>query len=61
MLAPALIVLLAGHLIVPYVLAHAVWSATIVSGVIALIVVKHLGLLTVLLGPLYNRFRGRSR
>jgi hypothetical protein len=61
MLAVALIVLIAGHLIVPYLLAHRMWWATVLSGAIALIVVKHLGLLTVLFGPLYKRFRGRPR
>jgi hypothetical protein len=50
-------VLIAGHgTILYYVSSHTALSA-VVSGVIVLVVVKHLGLL----GPLYALFRDRSR
>jgi hypothetical protein len=61
MLPVAVVVLIAGHVILPYALSHTALSATVVSGVIILIVVKHLGLLAMLLGPVYARFRRRSR
>ena len=52
------VVLIAGHgIILYYVSSHTALSAAIVSGVIVLVVVKHLGLL----GPLYALFRHRSR
>lgn len=47
--------LLAHSVTLYYVLSHGALSATVTSGVIVLIVIKHLGLL----GPLYARFRGR--
>jgi uncharacterized membrane protein (GlpM family) len=40
-----------------YVLSHARVSAAVVSGVIILVLIKHLGLL----GPVYAWFRRRSR
>jgi len=49
---------LATHSVVLYyVLSHSALSAAVMSGVIALIVIKHLGLL----GPLYALIRRRSR
>jgi len=59
MLPAAAVVLIAGHIILPYLLSHTALSAAVVSGVIVLMVVKHLGLLAVLLGPLHARFRRR--
>ena len=53
------VVLIAGHVILPYSLSHTALSAAVVSGVIVLMVVKHLGLLAVLLGPLRACFRRR--
>jgi hypothetical protein len=51
-------VVLATHSVVLYyVLSHTALPAAVVSGVIALIVIKHLGLL----GPLYALFRRRPR
>ena len=50
--------LIAGHgIILYYVSSHTALSAAIVSGVLLLVVVKHLRLL----GPLYALFRRRSR
>jgi hypothetical protein len=50
-------ILLAGHgIILYYVSSHTAVSAAVVSGVIVLIVIKHLGLL----GPLYALFRRRA-
>jgi drug/metabolite transporter (DMT)-like permease len=51
--------LVAGHVVLLYNgLSHTSLSAAVVSGVIVLIVIKHLGLL----GPLYALFRrGRPR
>ena len=42
-------------------LSHRAVSATVVSGVVLLLVAKHLGLFGALLGPLYTWFRRRSR
>jgi hypothetical protein len=58
MLLVGLAVLIASHgVILYYVWSHMALSAAAVSGVIILIVIKHLGLL----GPLYARFRRGSR
>jgi len=62
MLSVGVVVLIAGHgIILSYVLSHTALSATVVSGVIILVVIKHLRLLAVWLGPLYALFRDRSR
>ena len=55
--------LVAGPVVLYYVLSHTTLSAAVVSGVIVLVlvVITHLGLLTVLLGPLYALLRRRSR
>lgn len=53
--------LVAGPVILYYILSRAGLPAALVSGVILLMVIKHLGLLAILLGPLYALFRGRSR
>jgi hypothetical protein len=51
------VVLIAGHgIILYYVSSHTALSAVVVSGVILLVVIKHLGLLR----PLYALFRRRS-
>jgi hypothetical protein len=56
MLPVLLIVLLAGHaILLYYVSGHVVLSAAILSGVLLLVVIKHVGLL----GELYARFRRR--
>jgi len=58
MLMVAAIGLVAGHSVVlSYGLSHAALSTAVVSGVIVLIVIKHLGLL----GSLYAVIRRRSR
>jgi membrane protein YdbS with pleckstrin-like domain len=58
LLVPVGVVVLVTHSVVLYyVLSHTALSAAMVSGVIALIVIKHLGLL----GPLYALFRRRPR
>jgi hypothetical protein len=56
MLLVGVIGLVAGHVVLLYYgLPHTALSAAVVSGVIVLIVIKHLGLL----GPLYALFRRR--
>jgi hypothetical protein len=55
------VVLIAGPAILYYILSHVGLPAALVSGVIILMVIKHLGLLAVLLGPLYALFRRRFR
>lgn len=51
-----LAVLLAGHgVILYYASSHVTLSAAVLVGVIALLVIKHVGLL----GPMYERFRRR--
>ena len=57
MLPVAAVVLVAGHIVLPYLLAHTALSATVVPGVVVLMVAKHLGLLAALLGPLHAHFR----
>ncbi len=54
MLLVGVVGLIAGH---AYVLSHMALSAAVLSGVIILVVIKHLGFL----GPLYALFRRRSR
>lgn len=52
------VLLIAGHgFILYYISSHIALSATAVSGVVILMVLKHLGML----GPLYALFRRRSR
>jgi hypothetical protein len=52
------VILIAGHGILLYYISSDMGpSAVVVSGVIILVVIKHLGLL----GPLYVLFRRRSR
>lgn len=55
----AAVVLSVGHIVLPYLVAHAALSATVVSGVIVVIAVMHLGLLGALLGSLRAHFRRR--
>jgi hypothetical protein len=57
MLAVGAVVLIAGHGFVYRALSHTTLPVVVVSGVIVLIAIKHLGLL----GLLYARFRRRSR
>ena len=58
MLMAGLITLIAGHgIILYYFSSHMPLSAAVVSGVIILVVIKHLGLL----GPVYALFRRRAR
>jgi uncharacterized membrane protein YhaH (DUF805 family) len=58
MLLAGVVVLVAGHAVVlHYVKLHLGLSAAVVSGVIALVVIKHLGLL----GPAYAVVRRRFR
>jgi len=59
MLPVAAVVLIAGHIVLPSVWVHTALSTTVVSGVILLMVVKHLGLVAVLLGRLRAHFRRR--
>lgn len=49
--------LIAGHLLVPYLLSHLSVSVAAVSGVTGFIVAKHLGLVAALV----RRLRARSR
>jgi hypothetical protein len=55
----AAVVLSVGHIVLPYLVAHAALSATVVSGVIVVIAVMHLGLLGALFGSLRAHFRRR--
>jgi len=58
MLAAGAVALVAVHaIILRYVLPHAALSAVVVSGVIIVVVIKHLGLL----GSLFARLRRPSR
>jgi hypothetical protein len=54
----AVAILIAGHgIVLYYVSAHTALSAAVLSSVIILVVIKHLGLLA----PLFVLFRRRSR
>ncbi len=58
LLVPMGIIGIVIHSVIPYyVLSHRAVSVAVMSGVIALIVIKHVGLL----GPLYALFRRRAR
>jgi hypothetical protein len=58
LLLVGVIVLIAGHGIILYYFAsHVTLSAAVASGVITLVVIKHLGLL----GPVYALFRRAKR
>jgi hypothetical protein len=58
LLSIAAAVIIAGHgFILYYVSSHMALSATAISGLIILLVIKHLGLL----GPLYAVFKRHSR
>ena len=59
MVPVAALMLIGGHIVLPYFWAHTALSATVVPGVILLMVIKHLGLLAVLFGPLRALFRRR--
>ncbi len=57
MLPLLVVALIAGHAILYYATSHKVLSGAVASGVIVLVVIKHLGLL----GPFYSLLRRRSR
>ena len=55
-----IVALASGHLLVPYVLSHVTLSAAIVSGLVVVVVAKHVGLAAVLFRPVVTRLRRRS-
>lgn len=57
MLPVAVVVLILGHVLLPYLLSHTALSVAVASGVTILVLIQHLGLL----GPLYALLRRRSR
>jgi uncharacterized membrane protein YbhN (UPF0104 family) len=57
----AVVALIASPAILYYILSRAGLPVTLVSGVVILMAAKHLGLLAVVLGPLYALFRRRPR
>jgi hypothetical protein len=58
MIGVGAVVLIAGHAVaLRYLSSHTAFPAAVVSGVIALVAIKHLGLL----GPLYALIRRRFR
>jgi hypothetical protein len=57
MLPVAVVALIAGHVIVYYTLRHTMPPAAVVSGVIILVAIKHLGFLS----NFYALFQRRSR
>lgn len=58
--AAAIVILLAAHGLVFYFLQHLALSAAVASGLIVLIVVKHLGMFSSLYAILRKRFRKTS-
>lgn len=59
--APVAVAIVAGHLILPYLFMHAATSAAIASGVLAVMIVKHVGVAAVVGRSLGRRFRRRRR
>jgi hypothetical protein len=59
-LALVLVAFIAGHGILFYVLSHKLLAASVASGLIALVVIKHLGLLSPLYALLRRRIRNRQ-
>ena len=57
----AVVLLIAGPAILYYILSHAGLPAALVSGIVILMAIKHLGLAAVFAGPLYALLRRRSR
>jgi hypothetical protein len=53
--------LIAGHLLVPYALSHLGASVILVSGLAAVLLFKHVGLLAAGAAALLRRVRGRPR
>jgi uncharacterized membrane protein YhaH (DUF805 family) len=60
-LALVQIALIGGHGILFYVLYHKRLAASVASGLILLVIIKHLGLLSPLYAVLQRRFRDRRR
>jgi uncharacterized membrane protein YhaH (DUF805 family) len=60
-LALVLIALVGGHGILFYVFSHEGLAASVASGLILLVVIKHPGLLSPLYAVLCRRFRDRRR
>lgn len=60
MLTLAIIALAVGHLFVPYVFSHLTLSAAVVSGLVAVMIAKHVGVAAVLFRPVLIRLRRRS-
>ena len=58
-LVPLGVVVIAGHLIVPYALSHRRTSTAIASSMLLLMIVKHLGLAGILARAMRGRLRGR--
>ena len=61
LLLGAAVALIGGPFILYKALLLSGTSAALISGVVVAIAIKHLGLLAVLLGPLYALFRRRPR
>ncbi len=57
LLSGAIILLMAGHGAVVYFFRHLALSTTLVSGIVLLVVIKHLGLVAPLCAYLRRRFR----
>jgi hypothetical protein len=55
------VVLIAGHVMLPYLLSRAGLTTAVVSGVVVLVVCKHLGLFGLLYGLLRRRPRRSTR
>ena len=61
MMAVAVVGLIAGPVILYTVLPLAGISAAAVSGIVTIVAIKHLGLMAMLLAPIYAVWRRRSR
>jgi len=59
-LIPVAIAIVVGHLFVPYLFLHAGTSVAIISGVLGVMLVKHLGIGAVVLRSLSGRFKRRN-
>jgi hypothetical protein len=59
-MVPIAVAVVAAHMMIPYLLSHVGMSAAMASGVVAIVVVKHLGFGAILARSLHSRLRRRG-
>jgi hypothetical protein len=58
-MVPLVVAIVAAHVAIPFVFSHMAISTAIATGVLVLVVLKHLGLATAFTPSLRARLRGR--